>query len=313
MSAATVQSQLLTARDLAQQRHRMRLTICAGLLIVFVAGLLLYGLDYYTLDAAHRPHSPKHRLLRPSGPVGLRLGLLGFVLFLGLYLYPIRKRWPWLGKKGQTKHWLDVHVFLGVAAPCVIAFHSSFKFHGLAGVAFWIMMAVALSGIVGRYLYAQIPRTLGAAELSLQEMHEQLGSLTASLAEQRFFPPAQLETLGRLPEAGRVEAMSAPTALAWMLWLDLLRARQIAALRRRALPPAQRLATLGGLLPSAHAQLEQVISLARRRASLAKRVLFLTRAQRVFHLWHVVHRPFSYSFAVLSAIHIVVAMTFGLL
>jgi len=44
---------------------------------------------------------------------------------------------------------------------------------------------------------------------------------------------------------------------------------------------------------------------------LAKQVLFLSRTQQVFHLWHVVHRPFSYSFVVLALIHIVVVMWLG--
>ena len=35
-----------------------------------------------------------------------------------------------------------------------------------------------------------------------------------------------------------------------------------------------------------------------------KRVLFLSRSQKVFHLWHVVHKPFSYAFAVLALLHI---------
>ena len=46
----------------------------------------------------------------------------------------------------------------GITAPIVIAYHASFKFRGIAGVAFWIMLAVAISGVIGRYLYAQIPQ-----------------------------------------------------------------------------------------------------------------------------------------------------------
>jgi hypothetical protein len=49
----------------------------------------------------------------------------------------------------------------------------------------------------------------------------------------------------------------------------------------------------------------------RQKASLSKRILFLDRTQRVFHLWHVVHRPFSYAFAVLAVIHIINAIRLG--
>jgi hypothetical protein len=42
-------------------------------------------------------------------------------------------------------------------------------------------------------------------------------------------------------------------------------------------------------------------------------MLFLSRSQQVFNLWHIVHRPFSYAFAVLACIHIVTAILLGYL
>jgi hypothetical protein len=44
---------------------------------------------------------------------------------------------------------------------------------------------------------------------------------------------------------------------------------------------------------------------------ISRRLIFLSQAQRVFKLWHVVHRPFSYAFAVLALVHIGVAMLLG--
>ncbi len=311
MSTIAGASRLLVPLAGAQQRHRMRVRFGAVLLLAGVVALILYGFDYYALDSLQRPFSAKHQLLRSSGTIGLRLGYFGFLLFLGLYLYPIRKRWPWLLKKGNSKHWLDVHVLLGLSAPCIILFHSAFKFRGIAGVAFWIMAAVALSGIIGRYLFAQIPRSLNAAELSMKEIQEQQAELHDALARQRIFRPAELDALSKLPAQSEVQAMPVFTALASMIWLDFARVFRVAALRRRGLTPMQGLATLGGLLASNSAQLEESIRAARRQAALAKRMLFLNRVHQVFHLWHVVHRPFSYSFAVLSAIHIGVVLLFG--
>jgi len=64
-------------------------------------------------------------------------------------------------------------------------------------------------------------------------------------------------------------------------------------------------------LPSGNAAIEQVVCTARAQAGLSKRILFLSRSQQVFHFWHVVHRPFSYSFAVLAAIHVGVVLLLG--
>jgi hypothetical protein len=294
-----------------ERSHRVLLTagyLAAGLLLALLA---VYGHDYYFLGPAARPFSPKHAALKPNGSVGLWLGLFGLSLFFIIFLYPLRKRWPWLKSKGSTRHWLNFHVLIGLSAPFVIAFHASFKFRGLAGMAFWIMSAVAISGVIGRYLYAQIPRSLSAAELSLKEVQEQQAEVTEQLAAQRVVPSEALAPIFRLPRAERVQAQPMIVALGWMMALDLHREFNIAGLRLRHGSIRSAIAALGGVLSSGHPELERVIGAARRQARLSKRILFLARSQQVFHLWHVVHRPFSYSFAVLALIHITVVMLFG--
>jgi hypothetical protein len=111
----------------------------------------VYGFSYYALSLEDRPLSPLHAALRPSGTIGLRLGMLGLALYCILFLYPIRKHVKWLAAIGKTRHWLDFHVLIGISAPVLITYHASFKLAGLAGVAYWIMMSVAISGFAGRY------------------------------------------------------------------------------------------------------------------------------------------------------------------
>jgi hypothetical protein len=291
--------------------HRIRLVFGYGLAIALIVALIVYGLDYYPLSSADRPFSPKHGLLKPSGAIGLKLGFLGLGMFLAIFLYSLRKRWAWLSRQGSAKHWLDFHVLLGLAAPFVIAFHASFKFRGFAGIAFWIMLAVSLSGVIGRYLYAQIPRSLNAAELSMKELQDLQSRLTRQLAQQQLLPESDLRSLLRLPSRERVERLSMISALVYMMALDVARAFRVASVRRHALGFTEQLTTLAGFLPTRYADLEKAIAIAREEASTAKRVVFLSRSQQVFHLWHVVHRPFSYSFAVLALIHIAVVGMMG--
>ena len=62
---------------------------------------------------------------------------------------------------------------------------------------------------------------------------------------------------------------------------------------------------------TSHPDLERAVAVAREEAAIAKRVLFLSCSQKVFHLWHVVHRPFSYTFALLAIVHIVLVVMMG--
>lgn len=294
-----------------ERPHRWRIYACTLLAITLVVALAAYGFDYYLLDAGHRPLSPKHIALKPSGSIGLKLGEFGLLLFCGIFLYPLRKRWAWLGRQGSSKHWLDFHVLMGLTAPFIIAFHASFKFQGFAGMAFWIMTAVSLSGIIGRYVYAQIPHSLNAAEVSFSDLQDRHSELAQRLAAQKLLPSADVQSLLRLPTPERVSQMPIVIAIVYMMVLDLARPFRIARLRRHILSFGRQLATLGGLLRTRRWELEQAIDVAREQAALSKRILFLSRARSIFHLWHVVHRPFSYSFAVLAIIHITVVTLMG--
>ena len=310
MSSSVLTSVSSQGRTRPERGHRLRLTLGAMAVIIGTAALLVYGLDYYLRGPLDRPYHPRHWTLRPSGQIGFSLGIFGFVLFCFIFLYPLRRRWRWLGNLGNSRHWFDFHILMGLSAPVVIAFHASFKFHGLAGMAYWIMFAVAASGIVGRYIFNQIPRSRNTAELSLQESKQLQEALTAKLAAQRLVKPEDLAALFRLPSIQAVERKAMLPALFTLLSIDLRRPFRVARLRRHALGFSHKVFTLGGLLRSRNLQLERIIEVAREQASLSKKLLFLAKSHQVFHLWHVVHRPFSYSFAVLALVHVVIATLF---
>ena len=297
----------------AQQKevgHRIRVKIAAAAAFLLLAAIAIYGADYYILPLDQRPYSAKHELLRPSGTIGLKLGVFGTVLFFIIFLYALRKVIPRLGRLGTARHWMDFHVIAGISAPVVIAFHASFKFQGIAGVAFWIMLAVALSGIVGRYLYAQIPRSLSAAEMSLGELHENERMLAEFLLVQSVFTESQLISALKSTSAENAGSSGAIPAIVRMMIFDMKMPFRMARLRRAA-GGSIGLRSLGGIFSTGNREVEEIIGIVRQKASLSKRILFLDQTQRVFHLWHVIHRPFSYAFALLAILHIVVVMGLG--
>ncbi len=311
MSTQTIFAPATPAVRTEGRGHKALLFIGYAVALALMLAVLLYGFDYYALSPLQRPYSEKHHALRPSGTIGIKLGILGLAMFCVIFLYPLRKRWKWLQSKGNSRHWLDFHVLLGIFAPLVIAFHASFKFQGIAGMAFWLMFAVAVSGVVGRYLYAQIPRRVNSAELSMKESREEQQRLMEKLASQKLISKRQLDRLFKLPSEAQVANWPLVVCFVYMIMLDCVRPLRIARVRMSQLSFGASLLSLGGLLSTNHRDLESVIQIAREQASLSKRILFLSRAQQVFHLWHVVHKPFSYSFLVLAVIHIAVVIALG--
>lgn len=315
MSISILQNSTVFAKSIKaarkEHRHRIRVLLAAMTSILLLASLAIYGANYYVLPMDQRPYSSKDALLRPSGIIGLKLGILGTLLFFIIFLYALRKVIPWLGRMGTARHWMDFHVVAGLTAPLVIAFHAAFKFHGIAGVAFWIMVAVAMSGVVGRYLYAQIPRSLTAAELSLSELECYERELAEALVGQSIYSAGQLNRALRVPTGEHIRRIGPLRAVATMIATDIKMPFRVARLRRAPCRFGARLRSAGGLLSTGNSEIEHVVRLVRQKASLSKRVVFLDQTQRVFHLWHVIHRPFSYAFAVLAILHIAVVMGLG--
>jgi hypothetical protein len=307
---ATAGTNVLLRED-PERGHRLRVLLAWLLSLAIILVIAGYGLNYYTLRATDRPYSPKHEALRPSGSIGIKLGMFGVFLFFLIYLYPLRKKWGWLARQGNPRHWLDFHVVLGTLAPVIIAFHATFKFGNIAGMAFWSMLAVSLSGFVGRYLYAQIPRNLNAAQLTMKEMVEIEESMRRELASQNRAFGKRIEKLYDLPTPDDVAHMPMLVALLYMILIDLRRPFRLSLLRLQSAGFRSWVGSLFGFLRTKDIKLEHVVDVAQKQAKLSKRILFLTRTEQVFNLWHVVHRPFSYAFALLALIHIGLALYMG--
>lgn len=291
--------------------HRVRVIMAMSCSILLVISIAVYGANYYLLPLDQRPFSDKHELLKPSGSIGLRLGILGTVLFFIIFLYALRKVVPWLGRIGTARHWMDFHVIAGITAPIIIAFHASFKFGGIAGFAFWIMLAVAISGVIGRYLYSQIPRSLSAVEMSLGELQDNERELAEFLLVQSVFSEEELSQALRVPSREQIRKAGPVLAILSMIVLDIGIPFRMARLRRRCGGSSAGIRSLFGLLRTGNYEVDKIVGIVRQKAALSKRVVFLDQTQRVFHLWHVIHRPFSYAFAILAIIHIAVVMGLG--
>lgn len=311
MSASANVGTAVLTRDDPEKGHRTRLFLAWMLALAVVLVIGGYGYDYYSLGAAQRPFSPKHEILRPSGSIGIKLGMLGVLMFFLIYLYPLRKKWGWLGRQGNSRHWLDFHIVLGTTAPVIIAFHSSFKFGNIAGMAFWSMMMVTLSGFVGRYLYSQIPRNLNAAELSMREIQDKEAALKKELAEQRTTFGFSVDALYQLPSAADVAKTPAIASLISMFFIDFKRPFKTSLVRLQQAGFLSWVFSFFGLLPTRDHRLERAIRVAKTEAKLSKSIIFLSRTQRIFQLWHVIHRPFSYAFAILAIVHIALALFMG--
>jgi len=266
-----------------------------------VGAVVLFGLggwEYYRAPLATRGYLPEHLLLRPSGPVGLALGVAGVFSMLMTLPYYVRKRWKAIARLGTVKQWLEVHIFFGIVGPVLITLHTSFKFNGIISVGYWLMMTVWASGFVGRYLYVRIPKSIRGVELSVAQVEESLGRVQQQMQTQPL-PPAVQQELDAFEQAVTPASGRAPGAID--LFFGELRVRTRLMLLRRHLRTA-------GVDVAA---ITSVVDRASERATLARRLVHLQRTRHLFELWHVFHRPLVYGLFVIVALHVGIALYFG--
>lgn len=276
-------------------RFTLAVVLLAGL------GLWLYGRDYYTLPLAQRPDSPLHHVLDPTGSLGHPLGMLGTAMLLGILVYSLRKHLRFLQRVGTLRQWLSAHIFFGLMGPLLVTFHTGFKVEGLVAIAYWSMIVAMSSGIFGRYIYIQIPRTASGDRASLAALQEEQAQLEVQLRQQLVGEPQLYDQLQALLLTGREGELQGWAALAQVVRQDLGRP----LIRRRLV---RMLKGHGHLRPEA---IGQVARLAQRKAILARRLVTTEAMDKAFHYWHVFHRPFAWIMLVIVAVHVGVALLLG--
>lgn len=256
---------------------------------------------YYLLPLWQRPDNPLHRLLQPAGALGHAFGYAGAgMVIVGVILYSSRKRIPWLRSRGPMRSWLNVHIYLCLTGPVIVTFHTALKLHGFGVYSFWSMWIVAASGIAGRWLYQQFPRTIRGTEMTLDDIRDERRLLHERLASVYQVPDAALAQIDRFAEASVARLRNRGALTLPLLFVDdLARPLRVAALRRRLrlhFPP--------------HAA-RQAVALVKRQVALERRVAFLEPFKRLFLYWHITHLIFFFAMFILLAAHIGTELFFG--
>jgi hypothetical protein len=281
--------------------HRISIWILYTLTIAAVIYLAETGSSYYGLSQAERPYSALHRDWRPSGVIGHGLGIVGSVFMVVLLLYSARKRLRFMQRAGNIRYWLNYHIWLGVTGPLLVIFHTTFKFGGIVAVSFWSMIGVALSGVLGRYLYLQIPHSLTGEELSALDLDMLDRDLQRQLQEDYKLGAPALAIIQQTAGGENNLAGGKQGRLESWVMQDVMLPFRLRKIR-------------GQLRASAgisREQISEVMRLVRRRVKLRRRTAFLSTAKGLLHHWHIIHRPFAIVMLVIMVVHIVVTILFG--
>jgi len=258
-------------------------------MVLIVVGVTIYliytGYSYYHTPLVERFYNPNNNWLKPSGVFGQGLGVIGTIMiFFGVFIYIARKRYNFMVKYLRLKYLLEFHIFLCVLGPILILFHTTFKFGGIVSVAFWSMTAVVLSGVIGRYIYIQIPRTIEGRELSLNEVKDLKTDLALVLNKKFKLEKNIIDMIISL--TGNQDNENNKITVSGLK----------KELRSNNVPKTE--CTI-------------ILKMVKKEKALSGKIARLQTMQKMLKYWHVIHMPFALIMLIIVIIHVAVTVSLG--
>lgn len=236
----------------------------------------------------------------PGTQLAVWCGYIGSGLMLLSILYSPIRRIRGFRRIASNTMWFDFHMMAGIVGPMFIILHTALKLDNWVASAFWSMVIVVISGVVGRYLYTQVPDLLNGRELEELDNERRLARLRAEHPRAMQVVDAALDRHRQRAEA-IARSAGGLRAFLWILGEDVR--RPFARWRRRRL--VRQLAVPKALKKELFYRLGRMALIHRRR-------VLVPRARLLLHTWKKVHVPFSVIMALISAVHIWFAFAYSM-
>lgn len=238
---------------------------------------------------------------------GYNLGLAGGIMMLLLFSYPLRKHFRFMHGFGPAKYWFSLHMALGILGPLFILAHSRFHVGSVnAGIALASMSLVALSGIIGRFIYTRIHHGLYGHRANLKELHELAGLNSQEVQSKLAFAPSVEIALEKF-EADLAKPQRDPLRSAWTFVTLWVRRRIVFIRCARELNQLYKAHARSQGWD--HAKHQRRLKAAKKLVSVyllsVQRVAQFNTYERLFSLWHVLHVPFVYMLVFSAIAHVV--------
>ena len=155
--------------------------------------------------------------------LGHLLGIIGSILILMTLIYPFRKRV--LKKKGKQNP-LNSHIAYGLVGPSLVVIHSGHKLESLIGILIFLsLVLVVLSGIVGRFLFKKVNRSLKEQKQDQKILKDRIGRRKQELFAACRVDYSDGDAIGKLADRNPTLWSPAPDLMdECSLWLDEVRA-----------------------------------------------------------------------------------------
>jgi hypothetical protein len=244
----------------------------------------------------------------PGEGIGYKLGLAGGISMLVLLLYPMAKRSSWMGFQKNSITWLRAHMVLGTVGPMLIFYHSNFSWGATnSNVALLSMIIVAISGVIGRFIYTRVHKGMSYTKLDLGSLLAKSSRLLADVGQD--VGPSSAAVAKAMADFAETAVPKSPNMIPNLVAALTMSYRRSAA-RYRIMMELRKAIRKAALTENWSREIEKT-KLAAARLDVLEFLSCVSKAsqlsfwERMFSLWHVLHVPFFFLLLVSGVIHVI--------
>jgi predicted ferric reductase len=215
--------------------------------------------------------------------------------------YLLRRNWLRDILPGQLVHWMTAHIATGILALLLVLVHAAFApKNTLGGQALATLALLVVTGAIGRYFYAFLPRAANGKELELSELHAIIAS-----------------DLARWDAAGGEYSQRVCRAMQELVashrWdLSLFnRIQNLARTRAEVRARIRQLREDGLASGLSRSQVDQIAALAQRTARAALGASHFEDLRALLGSWRYFHRWIALAMVLLIIAHVVAALRYS--
>ena len=244
---------------------------------------------------------------RSDSDFGYNLGLVGGCMMLALLLYPLRKRFKFMSRAGKLSNWFSVHMVLGIAGPVLVLFHSTFKIGATnSRIAYYVMVLVVISGLIGRFVYRHIHHGLYGSRTTLAEVEQQMKASAENLSSVFSLIPSIGEKLSAFQSYAFAKLNGTGERIWRFLTMHQRGLRVAREVQREAMDALKQKAKEQNWSQEEFLNQRQLVKaqIDEYVEAVCSSAMFATW-ERLFSLWHVIHVPFIFLLVLSGVLHVV--------
>jgi len=246
-------------------------------------------------------------VFKPGTGFGYAIGIIGGVMMLLMLLYPLRKHVRAMHNWGSLRYWFMLHMIFGIGGPVLVLFHSTFHMKSTnATISMLSMLLVAISGVIGRFIYRRIHNGLYGRKSTLEGLQKDVTCNQQQLSAILQEAPAIADRMKQFYDLATDWKSSLSSRLWKFLTLSWQRRKLVKRCSEELRHAVYSMAQGKGWDRYEREQHWQEATIkVRCYLEAVQQAAQYSQYERMFRWWHILHTPFVWMLGISAIVHVI--------